>query len=54
MNSNKDIKYLNQDDVALLKGEVWESNDRTGLIHRPPKLDSNSRRLSLSIDFIDS
>ena len=54
MNSNKDIKYLNQGDVALLKGEAWEGNEGAGLIHRSPKLNSNSRRLLLTIDFIDS
>ena len=54
MNSNKDIKYLYQSDVALLKGEVWESNEGAGPIHSSPTLDSNSRRLLLTIDFIDS
>ena len=54
MNSDKDIKYLNQGDVALLKGEAWEGNEGSGLIHRSPTLDSNSRRLLLTIDFIDS
>ena len=54
MNSDKDIKYLNQGDVALLKGEAWEGNEGAGLIHRSPTLDSNSRRLLLTIDFIDS
>ena len=54
MNSNKDIKYLNQGDVALLKGEAWEGNEGAGLIHRSPKLNSNSQRLLLTIDFIDS
>ena len=54
MNSDKDIKYLNQGDVALLKGEAWEGNEGAGLIHRSPKLNSNSRRLLLTIDFIDS
>ena len=54
MNSDKDIKYLNQGDVALLKGEAWEGNEGSGLIHRSPKLNSNSRRLLLTIDFIDS
>ena len=54
MNSDKDIKYLNQGDVALLKGEAWEGNEGAGLIHRSPKLNSNSQRLLLTIDFIDS
>ena len=54
MNSDKDIKYLNQGDVALLKGEAWEGNEGSGLIHRSPKLNLNSRRLLLTIDFIDS
>ena len=54
MNSDKDIKYLNQGDVALLKGEAWKGNEGSGLIHRSPTLDSNSRRLLLTIDFIDS
>ena len=54
MNSNKDIKYLNQGDVALLKREAWKGNEGSGLIHRSPKLNLNSRRLLLTIDFIDS
>ena len=54
MNSHKDIKYLNQGDVALLKGEAWKGNKGAGLIHRSPTLDSNSRRLLLTIDFMDN
>ena len=52
--SEINIKCLNQGDVALLKGEAWKGNKGAGLIHRSPTLDSNSRRLLLTIDFMDS
>jgi len=48
-----DIQQLSQGDVALLKGEGWAGNQGAGLIHRSPSLNLNSRRLLLTIDFVD-
>ena len=51
--SSSDIKQLNCGDIALLKGEIWENNEGAGLIHRSPQLSGGSRRLLLTIDFIN-
>ena len=48
-----DIKQLESGDVALLKGELWHNNEGAGLIHRSPQLVDNTRRLLLTIDFIN-
>jgi hypothetical protein len=48
-----DIKQLESGDVALLKGELWHNNAGAGLIHRSPQLADNTRRLLLTIDFIN-
>jgi hypothetical protein len=49
----RDIKQLESGDVALLKGELWQNNEGAGLIHRSPQLADNTRRLLLTIDFIN-
>jgi hypothetical protein len=51
--SSSDIKQLNCGDIALLKGEIWENNEGAGLIHRSPQLSGGTRRLLLTIDFIN-
>ena len=48
-----DIQHLNQGDVALLKGELWDGNEGGGLIHRSPQLSGETHRLLLTLDFID-
>ena len=48
-----DVRQLGFGDVALLKGELWENNEGAGLIHRSPQLIGNTRRLLLTIDFIN-
>lgn len=48
-----DIQQLTQGDVALLKGELWEGNDGAGLVHRSPQLAIDTRRLLLTLDFIN-
>lgn len=48
-----DIQSLNQGDVALLKGELWEGNEGHGLIHRSPQLSNNTQRLLLTLDLVD-
>ena len=47
------VQQLSSGDVALLKGERWEGNEETGLVHRSPTLLSDERRLFLSLDFSD-
>ena len=51
--TSKDIKQLNQGEVALLKGESWGGNQGAGLIHRSPQILEEKRRLLLTLDFID-
>ena len=51
--TSNDIQHLDQGDVALLKGELWEENENAGLVHRSPKLASDTHRLLLTIDFIN-
>ena len=51
--SSSDIQQLNCGDIALLKGEIWENNEGAGLIHRSPQLSGGTRRLLLTIDFIN-
>ena len=46
-----DILALNCGDVALLKGETWDSNENGGLVHRSPRLTGGDRRLLLTLDF---
>ena len=49
-----DIKQLETGHVALLKGESWQGNEGSGIVHRSPHSDSNYRRLYLTIDFVES
>lgn len=46
-----DVQQLTSGDVALLKGESWEGNERAGLVHRSPSLSAGERRLLLTLDF---
>ncbi len=47
-----DIRQLTPGDVALMKGELWEGNENSGLVHRSPQLRSGEKRLLLTLDFI--
>lgn len=51
--SASDVQQLCRGDVALLKGESWEGNQGAGLIHRSPQLTGATRRLLLTLDFMD-
>ena len=46
-----DIQHLSCGDVALLKGELWEGNEKAGLVHRSPAVPADHRRLLLTLDF---
>lgn len=48
-----DINQMASGDVALLKGESWEGNENSGLVHRSPQLENGERRLLLTLDFVD-
>jgi len=48
-----DIQQLNSGDVGLMKGELWHNNEGAGLIHRSPQVPNNTRRLLLTLDFMD-
>jgi len=48
-----DIQRLHSGDVALLKGELWEGNEKAGLVHRSPAPSNGERRLLLTLDFIN-
>ena len=52
-NNLQDIQQLHQGEVALLKGESWEGNQGAGLIHRSPNLIDQTKRLILTLDFIN-
>ncbi len=51
--NTNDINQLTEGDVALLKGENWDDDDGTGLVHRSPPVVAGERRLLLTLDFID-
>lgn len=46
-----DIFRLDCGDVGLLKGELWEGNENSGLVHRSPDLTAEGKRLLLTLDF---
>jgi len=50
--STKDIQRLNNGDVALMKGNIWEGNEKNGLVHRSPPVKSGETRLLLTLDFV--
>ncbi|WP_070967764.1 DUF1826 domain-containing protein [Vibrio sonorensis] len=54
MQSVDDIHKLSVGDVALLKGELWEGNEGTGLVHRSPNPKDSPARLLLTLDLIDN
>ena len=46
------IEQINTGEVALLKGEKWQGNEGTGLIHRSPAVVAGERRLILTLDWL--
>lgn len=51
--SSDDIKQLAIGDVALLKGDFWQGNEGKCLVHRSPGGVKDSRRLFLTMDFVN-
>ena len=50
---SEDVQVLSYGDVALLKGENWEGNQGSGLVHRSPAMREGTQRLLMTLDFID-
>lgn len=50
---DENIQKLVAGDVALLKGELWKGNEGAGVVHRSPAMIPDTRRLLLTLDFID-
>ena len=48
-----DVQQLKSGDVGLMKGELWHNNEGAGLIHRSPQVPNNTRRLVLTLDFMN-
>ena len=48
---SSDIRQLGTGDVSLLKGESWLGNEGGGLVHRSPNVNSDNKRLILTLDF---
>ncbi|MAS25879.1 MAG: succinylglutamate desuccinylase [Oceanospirillaceae bacterium] len=46
-----ETQQLNTLEVALMKGEEWQGNERRGLVHRSPDLNTGEKRLVLTLDF---
>lgn len=48
------IQQIGEGDVALLKGELWESNEGRGIVHRSPAVTSQQpKRLIMTCDLIE-
>ena len=51
---NVKIEQLDIGHVALLKGESWDGNSGSGLVHRSPHSENEYKRLYLTIDFLET
>ena len=47
---SKQIRTLQEGEVALLKGSMWTGNEHTPLVHRSPQVESSQPRLLLTLD----
>ena len=47
------IQSMRRGDVALLKGELWEDNEGSGIIHRSPHISNSDPRLLLTLDLLE-
>jgi hypothetical protein len=47
-----DVQSLVCGDVALLKGDTWEGNEGSALVHRSPALKVGEYRLLMTLDFV--
>ena len=51
---NVKIEQLDIGHVALLKGESWDGNNGSGLVHRSPHAEKEYKRLYMTIDFLET
>ena len=51
---NVKIEQLDIGHVALLKGESWDGNNGSGLVHRSPHENKEYSRLYMTIDFLET
>ena len=51
---NVKIEQLDVGHVALLKGESWDGNNGSGLVHRSPHSENEYKRLYVTIDFLET
>jgi len=51
---NVKIEQLEIGHVALLKGESWNGNNGSGLVHRSPHSKKEYKRLYVTIDFLET
>jgi hypothetical protein len=47
--AKESIQQMSSGDIALLKGELWEGNEGSGIVHRSPNI--KRPRLLLTLDF---
>lgn len=47
------IQQLHCGDVAILKGETWHGNENAGLVHRSPLVPPGTRRLVMTLDYMN-
>lgn len=47
-----DIQQLNQGDVAILKGDLWDGSEGVGVVHRSPQVENDEHRLLLTMDIV--
>jgi hypothetical protein len=48
-----DINTLCNGDVAIMKGELWEGNEGSGLVHRSPPVEQGRARIVMTLDLVD-
>ena len=48
----REIGHLHAGVVALFKGEKWQGNEGSGIIHRSPQVAPGERRLILTLDWL--
>jgi hypothetical protein len=45
------VRRLSPGDIALFKGDAWGENSDPGVVHRSPALNTDEKRLLLTLDF---
>jgi hypothetical protein len=45
------VRRLSPGDISLFKGDAWGENSDPGVVHRSPALNTDEKRLLLTLDF---